>query len=176
MPNQRLLGALVPREARALIPQEVQTGTVSRQFAAAASEWFLGCWGPSPWRLCWCLEPGPSSAGLENLAAGRTANQVSPAEARASRANVGRRCVPGAGFGEQDACVTRAQICSLGCIPLKANARELDLFVRAGPTFATSRKSLDAKGLVARCVLHMCLCCFLVPRNLEQSKHQKLSL
>lgn len=79
---------------------------------------------------------------------------------------MGRRCVPGAGFGEQDACVTRAQICSLGCIPLKANARELDLFVRAGPTFATSRKSLDAKGLFARGVLHMCLCSFLGTQEL----------
>lgn len=36
----------------------------------------------------------------------RTANQVSPAEAWAGRASVGRRCVPGMGFGEQDACVT----------------------------------------------------------------------
>ena len=96
----------------------------------------------------------------------RTANQVSPAEARTGRANVGRRCVPGAGFGEQDVCVTRAQICPLGCIPFKANARELDLFVRAGPTFATSRKSLDAKGLGARCVLRVCLCFFLGTQEL----------
>ena len=40
----------------------------------------------------------------------RTANQVSPVEVRAGRASVGRRCVPGVGFGEQDACVTPSSI------------------------------------------------------------------
>ena len=84
-------------------------------------------------------------------------------------------CSRGRLWGTRRLCNPELKFAHWGVFLLRQNARELDLFVRAEPAFATSRKGLDAKGLGARCILRVGLCSLLGTQELEQSKHQKLS-